>query len=83
MARWQDEIVNRHRGRVTNGRAEAVNHLVKRAAFGFRRSAHYRSRALLQAGEPNWTLLVDVTPRRKPKLLIRRAGIRPSSGTHK
>ena len=40
---------------------------VKRAAFGFRRFAHYRIRALLYAGKPNWTLLAGFTPRWKPK----------------
>ena len=44
-----------HHARVTNGPTEAVNNLikrVKRAAFGFRRFAHYRIRALLYAGKP-------------------------------
>ena len=36
---------------------------VKRAAFGFRRFAHYRIRALLYAGKPNWALLNGLTPR--------------------
>ena len=36
---------------------------VKRAAFGFRCFAHYRIRALLYAGKPNWALLATVTPR--------------------
>ncbi|MCY3806641.1 MAG: hypothetical protein OXG55_08645 [bacterium] len=36
---------------------------VKRAAFGFRRFAHCRIRALLYAGKPNWALLASVTPR--------------------
>ena len=36
---------------------------VKRAAFGFRRFAHYRIRALLYAGKPSWTLLNGLTPR--------------------
>ncbi|NJN05654.1 MAG: hypothetical protein HC814_03695 [Rhodobacteraceae bacterium] len=33
---------------------------VKRVAFGFRRFAHYRTRALLYAGKPNWDLLGSV-----------------------
>ena len=41
--------MNWHRARVSNGPAEAINNLVKRAAFGFRRFAHYRIRALLYA----------------------------------
>ena len=36
---------------------------VARAAFGFRRFAHYRIRALLYADEPDWTLLNGLTPR--------------------
>ncbi len=31
--------------------------------FGFRRLRHYRLRALLYAGRPNWALLATVTPR--------------------
>jgi hypothetical protein len=36
---------------------------VKRVAFVFRRFAHYRIRALLYAGKPDWDLLGSVTPR--------------------
>ena len=64
--RWHTAIVTGHRARVTNGPTEAINNLVKRvkcAAFGFRRFAHYRIRALLYAGKPNWALLAGVTPR--------------------
>lgn len=66
LARWHTAIVNWHRARVTNGPTEAINNLikrVKRVAFGFRRFAHYRIRALLYAGRPNWALLATVTPR--------------------
>ena len=66
LARWQVAIVNWHHARVTNEPTEAINNLikrVKRAAFGFRRFAHYRIRALLYAGKPNWTLLAGLTPR--------------------
>ena len=66
LARWHDAIVNWHRARVTNRPTEAVNSLikrVKRAAFGFRRFAHYRIRALLYAGKLNWALLASLTPR--------------------
>ena len=66
LAHWHTPIVNWHHARVTNGPTEAVNNLikrVKRAAFGFRRFAHYRIRALLYAGKPNWVLLAGLTPR--------------------
>ena len=66
LSRWHTQIVNWHHARVSNGPTEAVNNLikrVKRAAFGFRRFAHYRIRALLYAGKPNWTLLNSLTPR--------------------
>ena len=51
---------------MSNGPTEAANNLikrVKRVAFGFRRFAHYRIRALLYAGRPSWDLLAAVTPR--------------------
>ena len=66
IVRWSDQISAWHRARVTNGPTEAINNLikrVKRVAFGFRRFAHYRIRALLYAGKPNWALLATVTPR--------------------
>ncbi len=66
IVRWADQIAAWHRARVTNGPTEAINNLikrVKRVAFGFRRFAHYRIRALLYAGRPNWDLLATVTPR--------------------
>ena len=66
LAHWHTAIVNWHHARVSNGPTEAINNLmkrVKRAAFGFRRFAHYRIRALLYAGKPNWTLLNGLTPR--------------------
>ena len=53
LGRWHHQITNWHQARVTNGPTEAVNNLikrVKRGAFGFRRFAHYRIRALLYAG---------------------------------
>ena len=55
LRRWHHQIINWHQARVTNGPTEAVNNLikrVKRAAFGFRRFAHYRTPALLYAGKP-------------------------------
>ena len=35
---------------------------VKRVAFGFTRFDHYRIRALLYAGRPDWSLLDTITP---------------------
>ena len=66
IVRWADQIVAWHRARVSNGPTEAINNLikrVKRVAFGFRRFANYRIRALLYAGRPNWDLLATITPR--------------------
>ena len=66
LRRWHHQIINWHQARVTNGPTEAVNNLikrVKRTAFGFRRFANYRIRALLYAGKPNWGLLNTITPR--------------------
>ncbi len=62
---WIDQIVAWHDARVSNGPTEAINNLikrVKRVAFGFRRFDHYRTRALLYAGKPNWALLDTLTP---------------------
>jgi transposase len=62
---WKSQIVAWHHAHVTNGPTEAINNLVKRVkrvAFGFRRFDHYRTRALLYAGRPNWTLLDTLTP---------------------
>jgi transposase len=66
IVRWQTQIAAWHEARVSNGPTEAINNLikrVKRVAFGFRRFASYRIRALLYAGRPNWDLLDQVTPR--------------------
>lgn len=66
IIRWYAQIAAWHRARVSNGPTEAINNLVKRikrVAFGSRRFAHYRIRALLYAGKPNWDLLPAVTPR--------------------
>ena len=65
IAKWRHQIVAWHRSHVSNGPTEAVNNLVKRVkrvAFGFRRFDHYRIRALLYAGGPNWTLLDHSPP---------------------
>ena len=62
----RDQIVAWHQAHVTNGPTEATNNLIKRikrVAFGFRRFRHYRIRALLYAGRPNWALLATLTPR--------------------
>lgn len=66
LKRWRDHIVAWHHARVTNGPTEAINNLIKRIkriGFGLRRFRHYRVRALLYAGRPNWDLLATVTPR--------------------
>jgi transposase len=66
LRRWRDHIVAWHHARVTNGPTEAINNLikkVKRVGFGLRRFRHYRIRALLYAGKPNWDLLATITPR--------------------
>lgn len=66
IVRWAKQISAWHRARFSNGPTEAINNLikrVKRVAFGFRRFANYRIRALLYAGKPNWALLATITPR--------------------
>jgi transposase len=66
LTRWRFQIAAWHKSHVTNGPTEAANNLikrVKRAAFGFRSFAHYRIRALLYAGQPDWSLLATITPR--------------------
>ena len=65
ISKWRDQIVAWHRSHVSNGPTEAVNNLVKRikrVAFGMRNFTHYRIRALLYAGRPNWSLLTTITP---------------------
>ena len=65
IRRWRDQILAWHQAHVSNGPTEAINNLVKRVkrtAFGFRRFEHYRIRALLYAGRPNWSLLHHLTP---------------------
>jgi transposase len=66
IVRWRQQIAAWHQAHMSNGPTEAANNLikrVKRVAFGFRRFAHYRIRALLYAGKPNWDLLATITPR--------------------
>jgi transposase len=63
---WREEIVAWHEAHLSNGPTEAINNLtkrIKRVAFGFRRFRHFRVRALLYAGRPNWALLATITPR--------------------
>ena len=60
ITRWSAQISAWHRARFTNGPTEAVNNLVKRVkrvAFGITNWTNYRTRALLYAGRPNWSLL--------------------------
>jgi transposase len=66
MRRWLDHIVAWHHAHVTNGPTEAMNNLIKRIkriGFGFRTLRHYRVRALLYAGRPDWDLLAHIAPR--------------------
>ena len=63
---WRTQIANWHRSRVTNGPTEAANNLaklIKRVSFGNANFDHYRTRVLLYAGKPDWTLLDTLTPR--------------------
>ena len=65
IRKWAAQIVAWHQSHVSNGPTEAINNMVKRVkrtAFGFRRFEHYRIRALLYAGKPNWSLLDQLTP---------------------
>jgi transposase len=64
IVRWRRQIAAWHQARHTNGPTEAVNNLIKRikrVAFGITNWTNYRTRALLYAGRPNWSLLE--TPR--------------------
>ena len=66
LAAWRTQITNWHRSRVTNGPTEAANNLaklIKRVSFGITNLDHYRTRVLLYAGKPDWTLLDTLTPR--------------------
>ena len=62
LMRWRTEITAWHRCHFTNGPTEAMNNLVKRVkrvAFGFSNFRNYRVRALLYAGKPHWSKVVD------------------------
>ncbi|WP_419947352.1 ISL3 family transposase [Candidatus Poriferisodalis sp.] len=63
---WRTQIANRHRSRITNGPTEAANNLaklIKRVSFGTANLDHHRTRVLLYAAKPDWTLLDNLTPR--------------------
>ena len=65
ITKWRHHIAAWHQARFTNGPTEAVNNLikrVKRVAFGITNWTNYRTRSLLYAGKPNWSLL-DPNPR--------------------
>jgi transposase len=66
LIRWRAEIAAWHVAQVTNGPTEGMNNLVKRVkrvAFGFTSFRNYRTRALLYAGRPDWSLLGTIVPR--------------------
>lgn len=66
ISAWRNEILAWHRAHLSNGPTEAINNLtkrIKRIAFGFREFRHFRIRALLYAGKPDWDLLATLTPR--------------------
>ncbi len=60
ITKWRHQIAAWHQAKLTNGPTEAVNNLIKRAkrvAFGITNWTNYRTRSLLYAGQPNWSLL--------------------------
>ena len=66
LKRWRLEITAWHACHFTNGPTEAMNNLIKRikrVAFGFTSFRNYRTRSLLYAGKPNWSLLETIRPR--------------------
>jgi transposase len=65
ITKWRHQIAAWHQAKFTNGPTEAINNLikrVKRVAIGITKWTNYRTRSLLYAGKPNWSLL-DITPR--------------------
>ncbi|MEP1123960.1 MAG: ISL3 family transposase [Ilumatobacter sp.] len=65
ITKWRQQIAAWHQARFTNGPTEAVNNLikrVKRVAFGITNWTNYRTRSLLYAGKPDWTIL-GINPR--------------------
>ncbi len=62
---WHDEILAWHSALVTNGPTESMNSLIKRVkriAAGMTNFANFRIRALLAAGNPEWSLLSKIVP---------------------
>ena len=62
ITKWRLQIAAWHQAKFTNGPTEAVNNLIKRikrVAFGITNWTNYRTRALLYAGQPDWTLLTN------------------------
>ena len=60
ITKWPHQIAAWHQARHTNETTEAVNNLIKRikrVAFGITNWTNYRTRALLYAGKPDWTIL--------------------------
>jgi transposase len=65
IQRWAGHIAAWHASGITNAATEGANNLIKRIkriGFGFRSFRNYRTRILLYAGRPNWTLLDTITP---------------------
>jgi transposase len=65
LEKWRREIIAWHELHITNGPTESMNNLAKRfkrVAFGFRSFRHDRVRALLYAGQPDWSLLRTLRP---------------------
>lgn len=49
LMKWRTEVLNFHKGRLSNGRVEGFNRvgkLIQRQGYGFRNFAHYRLRLL-------------------------------------
>lgn len=65
IRKWAGHISAWHSSGITNAATEGANNLIKRIkriGFGFRSFRNYRTRILLYAGRPNWTLLDTITP---------------------
>ena len=65
LKKRRKQITAWHRSHVSNGLTDIANNLikrVKRTVFGLVRFTHYRIRALLYAGRPNWGLLDTLIP---------------------
>ena len=60
ITKWRHQIAAWHQARHANEPTEAVNNLIqriKRVAFGITNWTNYRTRAVLYAGKPDWTIL--------------------------